>query len=391
MLIIRTAIKNILGAGKRTWLNVFVLSFTMVIMIAFNGLIDGWVEESKIESINWEMGDGQFWHPEYDPYDVFSLQDAHGKIPEDFFADIENKNITPILLTQATIYSQGRMQNSILNGIDTEQSILKIPSHLLKIENQVDIPIIIGERMAKSAGLKEGELVMLRWRDKNGVFDAREVLVVGIFKNKVPSTDIGQIWININDLYDMTGMQNEATYFVKSKDCDLNIINSRWVFRDLKYLLADIDAMKQGAAAESAILFILLLSISLLAVFDTQALSVFRRQKEIGTYIALGMTPKKVIRLFTIEGTCYSIFAVFAGLIWGTPLLLLFKKYGYSIPGSFQEVGVVMGEAMYPVYYFSSVITSLLIIIVLSAVISFLPARKIAKQNVVYALKGKIN
>ena len=70
MLIIRTAIKNILGAGKRTWLNVFVLSFTMVIMIAFNVLIDGWVEESTIESTHWEMGDGQFWHPEYDPYDV---------------------------------------------------------------------------------------------------------------------------------------------------------------------------------------------------------------------------------------------------------------------------------------------------------------------------------
>ncbi len=250
MLTIRTAIKNILGAGKRTWLNVFVLSFTMVIMVAFNGLIDGWVEESKIESINWEMGDGQFWHPKYDRYDIFSLQDAHKKIPKDFSVDIENKSITPLLLTQVTIYPQSRMLNCILNGIDTEQSILEIPSHLLKVKSQTDIPIIIGERMAKSADLEEGDHVMLRWRDENGVFDAREVLVVGIFKNKVPSTDAGQIWINIKDLYEMTGMQNEATYFVKSKDSDLNSDTDGWIFRDLKYLLADIDAMEQGAAVE---------------------------------------------------------------------------------------------------------------------------------------------
>jgi len=391
MLTIRTAIKNILGAGKRTWLNVFVLSFTMVIMVAFNGLIDGWVEESKIESINWEMGDGQFWHPKYDRYDIFSLQDAHKKIPKDFSVDIENKSITPLLLTQVTIYPQSRMLNCILNGIDTEQSILEIPSHLLKVKSQTDIPIIIGERMAKSADLEEGDHVMLRWRDENGVFDAREVLVVGIFKNKVPSTDAGQIWINIKDLYEMTGMQNEATYFVKSKDSDLNSDTDGWIFRDLKYLLADIDAMEQGAAVESAVIFILLLSISLLAVFDTQTLSIFRRQKEIGTYIALGMTPKRVIALFTLEGTCYSILAVIAGIVWGSPLLLLFKKYGFSIPSSFQDIGVVMGEAMYPVYHFSSVMTSLLIIIVLSAIISYIPARKIARQNVVYALKGKIN
>ncbi|MDR2083866.1 MAG: FtsX-like permease family protein [Bacteroidales bacterium] len=389
MLTIRTAFKNILGAGKRTWLNVFVLSFTMVITVAFNGLIDGWVEESKEESIKWEMGDGQFWHPKYDRYDIFSLQDAHGQIPSELISYVESGNAAPVLLTQATIYPQGRMQNIILNGIGIEQSVLEIPVDLLRTENKADIQVIIGERMANSAELKKGDRVMLRWRDKNGVFDAQEVVIAGIFNNKIPTTDAGKIWMNINDLYNMTEMHGEATYIVKSKDCPINNVN-QWIFHDLKYLLADIEEMQKSASMESAVVFILLLSISLLAVFDTQTLSIFRRQKEIGTYIALGMTPRKVIGLFTLEGTCYSILAVAAGIIWGTPLLILFKKYGFSIPGSFQDIGVVMGDAMYPVYNFSSIITTLFIIIILSAFISYIPARKIAKQNVVYALKGKI-
>jgi ABC-type antimicrobial peptide transport system permease subunit len=49
-----------------------------------------------------------------------------------------------------------------------------------------------------------------------------------------------------------------------------------------------------------------------------------------------------------------------------------------------------MGDRLYPVYEFSSVATSILIIVLLSALISYLPTRKIAKQSIVNALKGKL-
>lgn len=390
-MIIKTAFKNIIGAGKRTWLNVFVLSFTMIIMVAFNALIDGWVEETRIESQNWEMGDGQLWHPDYDRYDIFTLQDAHGEVPDPLKQAVRDKSLAAVLLTQATVYPQGRMQNIVLRGIDTEQNILDLPTHLLKNTSENDISIIIGERMALSAGLSEGERLMLRWRDKNGVFDAREVFVAGIFKTKAPSVDSGQIWISLDNLYQMTGMQGEASYLVKSSKYPLSENVADWQFRDLDYLLADLEAMEQGAKVESYIVFALLMALALLAVFDTQTLSIFRRQKEIGTYVALGMTPRRVISLFTLEGTCYSILAVFAGAIWGSPFLYLFAKHGFAMPDSFQDLGFVVGDAMYPAYHFTTIFTSLALIVLLSALISYIPARKIAKQNIVNALKGKVN
>lgn len=390
-MIIKTAFKNIIGAGKRTWLNVFVLSFTMIIMVAFNALIDGWVEETRIESQNWEMGDGQLWHPDYDRYDIFTLQDAHGEVPDPLKQAVRDKSLAAVLLTQATVYPQGRMQNIVLRGIDTEQNILDLPTHLLKNTSENDISVIIGERMALSAGLSEGERLMLRWRDKNGVFDAREVFVAGIFKTKAPSVDSGQIWISLDNLYQMTGMQGEASYLVKSSKYPLSENVADWQFRDLDYLLADLEAMEQGAKVESYIVFALLMALALLAVFDTQTLSIFRRQKEIGTYVALGMTPRRVISLFTLEGTCYSILAVFAGAIWGSPFLYLFAKHGFAMPDSFQDLGFVVGDAMYPAYHFTTIFTSLALIVLLSALISYIPARKIAKQNIVNALKGKVN
>ena len=389
MLLIKTAFKNIIGAGKLTWLNVTVISLTLVVMIAFTGIIDGYIEEARYETRSWETGAGQIWHPEYDRFDVFTLQDAHGIIPTKLKDCINSGSAVQILVTQATIYPQGRMQNVVLKGIPTSQKLLKLPTQELK-SDLYGIPCIIGTRMAKSADLKIGDAVMLRWRDKNGVFDAREIVVAHIFDTKVPSVDAGQIWLDLETLYEMTGMHGEATFFVITENSPVNTDIEGWMFKDEKFLMIDIDLIEQSSRVESVIIFAILLSISLLAVFDTQILSIFRRQKEIGTYVALGMTPRKVTALFTIEGTTYSILAIMAAFIWGTPFLYWFSKVGMPMTDVYGDLGMAIGDALLPVYKLSSVLITVAAVIIFSALISYLPARKIANQNMVNALKGKI-
>jgi ABC-type lipoprotein release transport system permease subunit len=389
MLILKTAFKNILGAGRRTWLNVAVLSFTFVVLVIFDGLMDGWFNHARRDTLAWETGAGQFWHPQYDPLDVFTLQDAHGEIPGEWQSYINDGVLTPILVTQGVIYPQGRMQNVLLKGIDPQQRVLSIPSQSLENEGE-EMPALIGKRMAKTANLRTGDRVIMRWRDKNGAFDAQEIRIVDVFDTEVSAVDNGQIWLRLSDLQRITSLDGEAAYFVQSADCPLQTDTGGWIFKNLKFLLADLDAMHQAGNAETIVIYIVLLAIALLAVFDTQTLSIFRRQKEIGTYIALGMTPRQVMKLFTLEGASYSLLAIVAGAVWGTPFLWVMAKYGYKMPGAVDEMGVAIGDRLYPVYQFSSIATSILIIVLLSALISYLPTRKIAKQSVVNALKGKI-
>ena len=154
--------------------------------------------------------------------------------------------------------------------------------------------------------------------------------------------------------------------------------------------MADIDMMEEGVRIEAGIIFIILLAIALLAVFDTQTLSIFRRQKEIGTYVALGMTPGRVAGLFTLEGTMYSLFAIVLAIIWGTPVLLLFAHTGMPLPDSYTVIVIAIGHVLYPSYKPLSILVTIVTLISMSALISFLPARKITRQNMVQALKGKI-
>jgi putative ABC transport system permease protein len=387
MVAIKLAIKNLLGAGLRTWLNVSVLSFAFIIIIFYNGMIDGWNRQSRKDTKEWETGEGQFWHPEYDRYDPYTIKDAHSPISEEIQKEVKKKTLAPVLIAQATAFPKGRMLGVVLKGVDPEQNILKLPTSSLAVSDDFDYAII-GKRMAESTKLKVGDKILIRWRDKNGTFDAREIKIASIFKCDVPLVDKGQIYLRLEVLQKMMGMENEITMLVvgngfKSRDL------SNWEFKNPGFLLADMDKIIQTKKAGGTIIEGLLLIIALIAIFDTQVLSIFRRQKEIGTYIALGMTRSQVVGIFTVEGGAHSILATLLGALYGIPLFMLLDKIGISMEAA-QMTDLPITEKIYPYYSLRLIIITIILVVLTATIVSYLPARKISKMNPTDALKGKI-
>lgn len=388
MLAIKLVFKNLFGAGLRTWLNVTVLSFAFVVIVFYNGMLDGWNMQAIRDTKEWEIGSGQLWHPQFDRYDPFTIQDSHGIMKGDVQEMVEKKELVPVLLCQATAYPKGRMVNILLKGIPHDQGVLAFPTELFTT-TEGSIPAIIGKRMAERIRLKTGDNVLVRWRDKNGTFDAREITITGIFDSNVPTVDNGQIWVPIDRLQDMTGMKNEATFLVARKLLAGQNING-WVHRDEEYLLKEFNEILQQKKGSSAIIYFLLLSIALLAIFDTQVLSIFRRQKEIGTYIALGMTRAEVVKIFTVEGSAHSLLALVLGALYGVPFLAFLQKTGIPMPASADDAGISISESIIPLYSVGMVISTVLLVVMSSTIVSYFPARRISKMEPTDALKGKI-
>ena len=377
------AYKNLIGAGLRTWLNVGILAFTFILILFYNGLLDGWNQQAKLASIEWEYGYGELRAANYDPYDPFSIQDGHQSYePKDF------DKLTPILIRQASIYPHGRMLSISLKGIPHDQEQLKLPTNFLK-PIKGEIPVIIGKRMAATAKLNIGEEVLLRWRDKHGTFDAMSVTIAKIFDSDVGSIDSGQIWIGLAQLQEMMGFKDEATYFVAGENYT-HQERDDWNFIPQETLLEDINKLIASKKISGSIMYLLLLAIALLAIFDTQVLSVFRRQKEIGTYIAMGMTRLQVVGLFTVEGSMYSLLAMLLGALVGIPLLSFLAVKGISFPEVTQGMGVTMAERIFPIFSLQLIAGTMMLLIISATIVSFLPAKKIANMNPVEALKGKL-
>jgi ABC-type lipoprotein release transport system permease subunit len=282
MLAIKLAYRNLIGAGLRTWLNVIVLAFVLFMMIWHYGIIDGWNVQARRDMEAWEVANGQYWHPNYDPYDFFTIEESHTKIPEVFMNAIHEGTATPVLLTQGTVYPDGRMQSMILRGIDPAQKVVAIPGDKLNTESE-EIPAVIGKVMAKSCKLKEGDVTTIRWRDINGTFDAAEVKIVDIFHCNVPKVDAGQMYIPIHALQKMMQVPGEATLFIIDRGFETNQKISGWEFKDYDFLMAEMDEMIKMKRVGGSLIYVVLILLAMLAVFDTQVLSIFRRQKEIGT------------------------------------------------------------------------------------------------------------
>ncbi len=386
MLAFKLAFKNLIGAGLRTWLNVAVLSFAFVLIIFYNGMIDGWNRQGIRDTIDWEIGQGQFWHPEYDKYDPYTIQDSHAPLSEQVKAEINKGNLTPVLITQATLYPEGRVQSGILKGVDPNQNILKLPTaDLLNIQDEY--AAIIGKRMAESTKLQVGDRVLVRWRDKNGTFDAREIQIASIFRCDVPSVDNGQVYMSLPILQKMTNMEGEATLLVSGENYSGAKLEN-WDFKGLDFLLSDLEKLIQSKKAGGIILEGLLLIIALLAIFDTQVLSIFRRQKEIGTYIALGLTRRQVVGIFTVEGGAHSILAALLGAVYGIPFFMWLDTIGITFGGP--DMGITIAETIYPYYSVGLIISTLILVVVSATIVSYIPARKISKMKPTDALKGKL-
>jgi putative ABC transport system permease protein len=389
MMAIKLALRNLLGAGLRTWLNVIVLSFSFVVIIWHKGFLDGWDRQSKTDMIAWELGGGQYWERHYDPYDPFTLTDSHARLPDELSRLVSQEEIAPILITQGTLYPSGRMQSIRIRGIDPSQHVISIPSNVLDSVND-ELPAIIGTGMAVSTGLRKGDRVTLRWRDKNGAFDATEITIAGIFKTNVPTVDGGQVWIPLDKLQQMMMLPGEATLVVVKNTDKVWPEVKDWNFKTQGFLLEDIDKIIKTKTAGGAIVWGILLMLAMLAVFDTQVLSIFRRQKEIGTYIALGMTRGQVVALFTAEGALHSVLAALLGAVYGIPLLALQAVKGIAFPATSKDFGISMADRIYPQYSASLIIATVLIVMLTTTVVSYWPSRNISKMKPTDALRGKI-
>src|SRR4030043_435086 len=302
----KLAYRNLIGSGLRTWLNVVVLSLVYILIIWFYGLLDGWNRQAKRDMINWETGTGQYWQKNYDPYDPFTLNDSHDKIPAEVKDDINKGLITPILISQASIYPEGRIQGALLKGIDPGQTILELPT----------------EKLAK----------------------------------------------------EMKQMQGEATIMVCGNNYTSETIDG-WNFTGLDILLKEIEDIITTKSKGGSILYIFLMLLAMLAVFDTQVLSIFRRQREIGNNMAMGMTRGQVVRLFTIEGAMHAVLAALLGAVYGIPLLSLQAIKGFAIPGDSGSYGLAMADTIYPVYSIGFIFGTIIIVFITTTIFSYLPPR----------------
>ena len=391
-MLFKIAIKNLLGAKLRTWLNVFVTALSFFMIILFSAMYDGMREHAKQVTIDTEIAGGAYWHPEYDPLDPMTFEDAHSIMPRDLKLLVDQKKAVPVLVSQASIYPNGRIMPVIMKGITPEQNIVNMPTQMLVGHEEVTIPVLIGRGMAKDANLDVGDAFTIRWLDADRTYDADEGIVVHIMDTENFKLDMGHIWVPLKKAQTMLAMEKEATYVTYAEG--LSVVKNKhdWIPRDVKYLIRDMEALIEADEPNAAIMYIILLCFAAMGIFNAQVLSIFRRGREIGTLMALGMTRTRVVGLFTLEGGLNAFLAAIMTVILFGPLLWYFGNNGIWLGVDYSDgaMGIIVEKYLIPVYSVGLVVTTTIIVSIIVLIVSYLPSRRIARMKPTDALRGKV-
>ena len=391
-MLFKIAIKNLLGARLRTFLNVLVTAFSFFLILFMSAMYDGMLEHAKQVTMDTEIAGGAYWHPEYDPLDPMTFEDAHSIISRDLKLLVDQNKAVPVLVSQASIYPNGRIMPVIMKGITPEQNIVNMPTQMLAGHEEVTIPVLIGRSMAKDARLEVGDAFTIRWLDADRTYDADEGTVVHIMSTENFKLDMGHIWIPLEKAQTMLAMEGEATYVTYAEGLSIVENKGNWIPRDVKYLIRDMEALIEADEPNAAIMYVILLCFAGMGIFNAQVLSIFRRGKEIGTLMALGMTRARVVGLFTLEGGLNALLAAIMTIILFGPVLWYFGVNGIWLGVDYSDgaMGLIVEKYLIPVYSVGLVVTTTIVVSIIVLIVSYMPSRRIARMKPTDALRGKV-
>ena len=389
-MLLKIALKNLLGARLRTFLNVLVTAFSFFLILFMSAMYDGMLQHAKQVTMDTEIAGGAYWHPEYDPLDPMTFEDAHSALPTEVETLVDEKKAFPVLVSQASIYPGGRIMPTIMKGIPPAQNIVNIPTDALFGHEEIAIPVLIGKGMASDSKLEVGDAFTIRWLDADLTYDADEGTVVHIMDTENFKLDMGHIWIPLNKAQAMLAMEGEATYVTYEKGIPPVQNKGDWIPRDINYLVQDMEAMIEADKPGAQVMYMVLLALAAMGIFNAQVLSIFRRGREIGTLMAIGMTRSRVVGLFTLEGGLNAVLSAVVTLIVFGPILWYFGVYGIPLPIDYSEMGMIVAKRLIPVYTIGLVVSTTILVSIIVLIVSYIPSRRIARMKPTDALRGKV-
>ena len=379
--------KNFFRQGVRASLNVFVTAFSIIALIFMLSLLNGFQAQATRNVVNTDIGGGHYIAPGFDILSPTEWEDHTVKIPKSLL-QLDDKDKAEVLVQQGQLYPNRRLYPVQIRGISMNQSLLKLPlGNLLNFQKPIEdlIPAVVGAKMAKKTHLNKGDILTLKWRDKSGAVDAKDIFIVDVGDMLNPRVDDGVVWLRLDHLRSMTDRAEEVSW-VAVRNYVGPILG--FDYQSVEFLMADLLSLWRQDRINSKILWAILMVLVCISVFNTQILNIFKRQKEIGTLMALGMEPKRIVRIFTLEGGLAAFWALFVAILLGLPFFIWFHGVGFDV-SHLSESTLPIRETIYPDYQPLEIIYSLVIVFVLIVTAAWLPVKKITKMNPTMALRGR--
>jgi len=261
-----------------------------------------------------------------------------------------------------------------------------------KPDETADFEVILGQKLAASLDAEIGTGLTLMSSTADGALNAIDVMVHGIVATGIPEMDARYLMVHNSSAQFLldTERVSQLSVYLRNSDQQMQYASqfesefselqiTPWQDRAFFY-----SSVKNLYDRIFGVMGVVILIMVMFAIFNTSAMSVMERMREIGTLSAMGTRRKEIIRLFLLEAAQLGIIGSVFGFILSGLFTLGLNVFEVQMPA---PPGQTDG---YPLQvYFSTEVAlyTLFGVIVIAALASLLAVRKGINLSISEALR----
>jgi ABC-type lipoprotein release transport system permease subunit len=399
-LYLRLAWRNIWRHRRRTVIVAVAISFTLALMLVYDGVMAGFEQGIAQNAIKIMGGNVQVHAVGYESadeeYPLIPVPDDQAVITA---ALQQNQTVAAsrrINVTGMTSNREGAFPVSIV-GVEPDSEMLfslvaqrVTDGRYLSADDQ-DV-IYIGQGLADAMQVSVGDRITLVGSAKHAQDRSRTMTVIGIYDVGMPDIEKRSVYISLSEsqsLYGMNGQSSEVLISLKQlgqegaviKALEKTLPNYEITSWETNYPeLTDIVGTKNQVMD---IFSVIILGIAGIGILNMLLMAVYERTREIGVLAALGVKPAQISMLFLLEGAMIGVVGVISGTILGLVINFLLSKYGidYSSFSSLTEFTALITDRIYSTMGVSKLLMRATTVLIISVLAAFIPAREAAQNE----------
>ncbi|WNZ57812.1 ABC transporter permease [Microbulbifer sp. MKSA007] len=398
---LKVAVLNLLRNRRRSFLAVAIISIVVTALMTSGGF-GLFTYQSLKESAARSEGHLVLTQPGYFSSDEdFPLQlglDNANKLRRDLLVEENVKAVQP------RVYLQGLISNGDKSSIFLGQGILpsefRVKGPFLNVtegsilsnrEDVSDPEIMLGKDLARNLNVRPGDYITLMSSTVHGALNAMDFKVRGVFGTGVPDMDKRQVYISVQAAQFLLDSDRVSTMAIYGYSLDkTSSLQERLrelvpeleitTWEDRAFFYQGVKSLYDRIFGLMGIIMALVIFVSL---FNTLAMSVTERTREIGTLSALGASKVELITGFILEALVLAVVGSLAGVILAGLISAGLMMFDITMP---PPPGKTTG---YPLTVYFSINLAWMISVAIAAICvfsSFLAARKGVNKPITEAL-----
>jgi putative ABC transport system permease protein len=263
--------------------------------------------------------------------------------------------------------------------------------------------ILLGKPLAEKIGVTAGDYVTLKAVDTEGIQNAAEARIRGLFDFGYPALDEEVVYADITTMSSLLSMEDGITKLIVALESGYEeepVIQKITASLDVMGVSGDVRIWKdfaqttvsavQGDSAAFWMMLIILYVLIIIGILNSMSMTIQERTGEIAAMRAIGMKKKGVFGLFIAEGLSIALVSSVFAVLLSIPLVYFLGSVGVDITQYMpKDLPIPFGERFYADFRTGHYILSIGIAVATAVLGSLIPSLRAMKINTAQALEGK--